>query len=140
MSDARAQADGRDGRFTLGTGALCALAGFLAAMVIGVHAAPPRIVEAQGGSVNGLSGMASAAGEVAVLTCDGGSEDILLVLDQRAEEVLVYRPQGQQALEFRGRYRLAELMADARLARGAGVVPARAPAPAPAAPSANPVR
>ena len=60
----------------------------------------------------------AAGGEFAALTSDTGSEDILVVLDQRAEQLLVYGVRNQNAIEFRGRQSLSELFLEGRRAAG----------------------
>lgn len=71
------------------------------------------------------------AGEAALLTFDGGSsEDLLLVVDQRREQVLMYRVQNQRTLEFKGRESLRDLFTSAR----GGVRRNDQPAALPAAP------
>lgn len=77
-------------------------------------------------SANGLSGMTAATADTALLTCDGGNEDVLLVLDQQGEEILVYAPKSTTALEFKGRHGLRELFAEGRVRAG---VPTSTPTP-----------
>ncbi len=60
----------------------------------------------------------AAGGEFAALTADTGSEDILVILDQRAEQLLVYGVRNQNAIEFRGRQSVSELFLEARRASG----------------------
>lgn len=62
--------------------------------------------------------VASQAGEFAALTTDAGSDDLLIVLDQRAEALLVYHVKNQTSLEFRGREDLRDLFIQARRAAG----------------------
>ncbi|MFN0010427.1 MAG: hypothetical protein ACKVS8_02155 [Phycisphaerales bacterium] len=60
----------------------------------------------------------ATGGEFAALTTDTGSEDILVILDQRAEQLLIYGVRNQNAIEFRGRQSLSELFLEARRAAG----------------------
>lgn len=62
--------------------------------------------------------VASQAGEFAALTTDAGTDDLLIVLDQRAEALLVYHVKNQTSLEFWGREDLRDLFIQARRAAG----------------------
>lgn len=62
--------------------------------------------------------MVSTAGQYTVLTADGGTDDVLVLLDQRTEEVFVYRVGGNRRLELAERQNLSQLFADARRAAG----------------------
>jgi hypothetical protein len=62
----------------------------------------------------------SQVGPYTVLTFDGGNEDILLVLDSRAEDLYSYRVVNQNRLDLLGRESLSEMFASARLAGTAG--------------------
>jgi hypothetical protein len=68
---------------------------------------------------------ASAASEVAqsgdytALTCDGGNEDILVVLDGRSEQLFVYKVLNQTSVQLYQREDVSRLFSDARArARG----------------------
>lgn|GEM_PF-1936179 len=78
----------------------------------------PIVLAQSAGSLNGLSGMTTAGGDFAAMTSDGGDQDLLMVLDQRAEELLIYRPDGPRSLDFVGRASLRELFVEARLGSG----------------------
>ncbi|MCU0688809.1 MAG: hypothetical protein MUE97_03600 [Phycisphaerales bacterium] len=119
--------------------ALALLAGGLGVLLWQALIAPAPSALAQ--NVNGLSGMTAvgAGGDMAMLTCDGGSADVLLVLDQQAEELLVYAPRTVQSLDLRGRYSLRQLFAEARARAGSPGPAIPAPA-APAEPRPNPTR
>lgn len=97
----------RPGETTLAT-ALGATAAVLSLVVIALalRLAPAR------------AEMVSHVGEYAVLTTDGGNEEVLLVLDQRAEELYVYRVENQSVVELLARESLPELFAAARLGLG----------------------
>ena len=62
--------------------------------------------------------VAAWGSEFSVLTTDIGSEDLVVVLDQRAEQLLLYHVRNQTALEFRGKQSLSELFLEARRASG----------------------
>jgi hypothetical protein len=143
----RAERSGTSNPLVNATLTLCACVlatGLAVAHVVGARAqttgsrpGAPVVLAQSAAALNGISGMATAGGDVAALTCDGGESDLLLVLDQRSEELLVYRPQGSRALEFVARAGLRELFAEARFGVGLPEEPAR-----PAAPigPTNPVR
>lgn len=67
------------------------------------------------------------SGDITALTTDGGSDDVLLLIDQRAEQLMVYHVRAQNDLQFVQRYALRELFTNARLQFGSKPV---APAPA----------
>lgn len=48
-----------------------------------------------GGPAGTRSGMISQAGGYSIMTSDAGTDDIVLVLDNRNEELMVYRTDGQ---------------------------------------------
>jgi hypothetical protein len=54
--------------------------------------------------------------DAAALTVEAGNEDILIVLDQRAETLLLYRVENQRALEFKGRIDLRDAFFEAKRA------------------------
>lgn len=56
----------------------------------------------------------SSAGSVTVLTAAASSQDVLLVLDNRAEELMVYRVENQNSIELHNRYSLPRVFAEAR--------------------------
>lgn len=90
-----------------------------------------------------LADVALAGPDQTVITSDGGGDDILVVLDQRNEELLLYRPMNGKTLDFRGRFQLRPLFAEAR-ANGA-IVPMPEPEKVPGAtptppPTDNPPR
>ncbi len=70
----------------------------------------------------------SSSGDVVALTTDGGAGDVLMVIDQRSEQVMVYHVRNQSDLQFVQRYSLRELFTSAKLQFGS-----RPNAPAPAA-------
>ncbi|MBX3377860.1 MAG: hypothetical protein KF678_12755 [Phycisphaeraceae bacterium] len=92
--------------------ALTASAIILAALVI-----------VQGGRILGgdpvRAEMVTSSGGFTALTSQvSNSQDILLVLDSRSEELLVYRVENQANLELYRKYNVARMMADARARAG----------------------
>lgn len=62
--------------------------------------------------------MVSHVGDYAVLTTDAGNEEIFIVVDNRTEDMLIYRVEKQSSVELYKRYGLSRLFADARAAAG----------------------
>ncbi len=58
--------------------------------------------------------MVSTAGPLTVMTSEGGNEEILLLLDGRAEHLSVYRVENQSSLELYKRYDLPKVFNEAR--------------------------
>lgn len=69
------------------------------------------------------------AGTLTALTLTGASQDVLVVLDGRAEELMVYRLENQSALELYAKYSVPRMFTDAR-ARTVGQAPGGPAAPA----------
>ncbi len=59
--------------------------------------------------------MVTRAGEFTVLTSESGSEEVLLVIDNRREQLLVYKVVNQSSLDHFARHDLARMFMDARL-------------------------
>lgn len=59
--------------------------------------------------------MVSRAGEFTMLTSATSGEDILLAIDNRREQVLVYKVVNQSAIELFRKYDLPRIFLDARL-------------------------
>ncbi|MCB9844988.1 MAG: hypothetical protein H6811_03235 [Phycisphaeraceae bacterium] len=57
--------------------------------------------------------MVSAAGGFTIMTANGGTDEVLLVLDDRNEELYVYRV-SNNAVEFAAKQSLSKLFMDAR--------------------------
>ncbi len=83
----------------------------VAALGIGTLGEAWRAVEAR-------ADVAAWGGDFAALTTDIGSEDLVVVLDQRAEQLLLYRVRNQNAIEFAGRQSVADLFLEARRSAG----------------------
>lgn len=83
-----------------------------------------RPVPAQAGMLE-----VSSSGDVVALTTDGGAGDVLMVIDQRSEQVMVYHVRNQSDLQFLQRYSLRELFTSGKLQFGA-----RPNSPVPASP------
>lgn len=92
--------------------AAAAMASLLALHAVG-HAPP------LGGGSTARAGMVSQAGQHTIMTADASNEDLLLVLDERNEELLVYRTDASKGVQLFQRLRLPEVFIDAR-ARAAG--------------------
>ena len=75
-----------------------------------VLAAQPLFGEA----AHGRGGMVSSAGGYTVMTATVDNEDMLLVLDSRTEQLLVYRMENLQAVQLRDRQSLPGLFMAAR--------------------------
>lgn len=100
---------------------LFVLAGALGATALWAWCAGPLSM-LRGGPA--LGDLVASGTEQTLLTVDGGgSDDVLVVLDQRAEELLVYRPSGGRGVEFRGRYALRALFAEARATGAIAPIP-----------------
>ena len=80
--------------------------------------------------------IAIAGTDHGLLTSDGGGDDVLIVLDQRAEELLLYRPFNGRTIDFRGRFSLRDLFTEARLT--GAIVPMPEPEKTPGIPPAAP--
>lgn len=66
-------------------------------------------------STPAIADVAIAGADHGLLTSDGGGDDVLIVLDQRNEELLLYRPLNGRSVDFRGRFSLRELFVEARI-------------------------
>lgn len=64
--------------------------------------------------------VASVGGVTALTVAGASSEDLLMVIDGRSEELFVYRVENQNNLELYRRYNLPRMFSDAR-----GVGPSR---------------
>jgi hypothetical protein len=70
-----------------------------------------------------IADVAVAGTDHGLLASDGGGDDVLLVLDQRNEEVLLYRPVNGRTVDFRARYLLRDLFNEARASGGIAPMP-----------------
>lgn len=66
------------------------------------------------GSQQARAEMVTQTAQLTVMTADGGNEDVLLILDGRAENLSVYRVQNQNTLDLFKRYELPKVFGDAR--------------------------
>lgn len=66
-----------------------------------------------GGPAGTRSGMISAVSGYSLMTSDAGADDIILVLDNRNEELMVYRTEGQ-AIQLHQKVPLPRLFTEAR--------------------------
>ncbi|HYE02289.1 MAG TPA: hypothetical protein VD963_03535 [Phycisphaerales bacterium] len=93
--------------------ALWASAFFIAAAIlVQLGRVGPLGAEARADVANQLAGFT-------LLTFEGGHGDVVLVMDSRAEDVLVYTVENQDRLTFMGRESLKDLFAQARGGGGA---------------------
>lgn len=88
------------------------------ALLIASAIALPVLIGVQA-SRTGLVGEAHAnvvgqAGGTTALTATAGSQDVLVVLDGRSEELLVYRVENQSSVELYQRLSVPRLFAEAR--------------------------
>jgi hypothetical protein len=60
------------------------------------------------------AGVVSQSGSLTLLTSEATNEDVVLVLDARAEEIFVYRTDVNQGIDLVQRIPLAGLFQDAR--------------------------
>jgi hypothetical protein len=111
ISEQIAMEDAR-GRRMLWTAA-AALASLLVLQII--TGAPP--IGGSGGSAH--AGMVGQAGQHTILSADASNEDVLLVLDGRNEELMVYRTDATKGIQIYQRLSLPQVFTDAR-ARGSG--------------------
>ena len=58
--------------------------------------------------------MVAHAGEFTAMTSDSGTEELLVVLDNRSEQLMVYRLRAQQALELLQNLSVAKVFESAR--------------------------
>lgn len=65
----------------------------------------------------GHGGMVSQVGPLTVLTADAGSDDVLLVLEGRSEELFVYRA-DRNGIQLQQRLAIPKLFQDARMMSG----------------------
>jgi len=61
-----------------------------------------------------LGEMTTSSGGYTVLTTDGGSDEPLMVIDQRRELLLIYQVENQTRVLLRQRVELPQLFTDAR--------------------------
>lgn len=64
--------------------------------------------------------MVAESGHLVTMTAKGGNEDILLIIDNRSEQLTLYKVGQQNALELVQRIELPELFESARVKRLGG--------------------
>lgn len=69
-----------------------------------------------GGGTPAYADLVNQGGEFGILASMSTSDDLIIVLDQRNEDLLVYLPYNQRAIEFKARHSLKELFTTARAA------------------------
>ncbi len=96
----------------LASAGLWVLAGVLLAIVVlGDSDAYQPIVGLTGSA---RAGMVASSGSYTMLTAESGNEDVLVVLDSRNENLLVYRTTAQEGVQLMQRHGLAQIFADAK--------------------------
>jgi hypothetical protein len=73
----------------------------------------------QAGALPGNSAraeMVSHAGEFTAMTTDSGTEEVLVVLDNRSEQLMVYHIRAQKTLELMQNVSVGKMFESARLA------------------------
>jgi hypothetical protein len=73
----------------------------------------PTLLAQPFGDSPAKAGMVSQVGQLTVMTADAGSEDLLLVLEGRSEELLVYRS-DRNGIQLQQRVSIQQLFQDAR--------------------------
>jgi hypothetical protein len=66
------------------------------------------------GAAQARAGMVSHVGSLAVMTCDVGTEEVLVVLDNRGEQMLVYRVENMNTASLVQRVSLPRVFLDGR--------------------------
>ena len=61
-----------------------------------------------------LAEMVASVGDYSIMTTDGGNEELLFVLDNRNEQLMVYRVDQQRVLSLIAREKLSDVFASAR--------------------------
>ena len=88
-----------------------------AAMLV-VQAAA-RVPQFGGGGSSSRAGMVSQSGPYTIMTNDTGNEDLVVVLDNRNEQLMVYRVENNKSVQLYQKLALPRLFLDAK-ARAAG--------------------
>ncbi|MBX3382212.1 MAG: hypothetical protein KF864_01760 [Phycisphaeraceae bacterium] len=83
------------------------LAGLLGVQLL-VSAQPVRV------SSTRAQGMVSQAGGHTIMAADAGNENLLMIIDSRSEELLVYRTTTQGGMQLFQRLNLPQVFSDAR--------------------------
>ncbi len=123
---------------TTGTLALIASAAVLSGLVLSQIAGrdvSARVLESAAIAQSVNQGGPS---EVSLLATDIGTEDVLVLIDQRREDLMLYRIANQRNIDFKGRESLRELFVQARgnVKRG---TPTQPPPNMPGVPAPSPM-
>lgn len=78
------------------------------------NAGPRPVSLPPGAALAMAAGVVSSSNEFTLLTADGGSEDILFILDGRGESLLAYRVANQSRLDLVRRWDLKQLFTEGR--------------------------
>ena len=72
------------------------------------------VTAGRGGGNAAWAEMVSSAGDYTVMTTESGNDEIVLVLDERSEELLVYKILNQKEIELYQKLDLSQTFIDAR--------------------------
>lgn len=96
---------------------------FAATAIVGaallIVQASARVPQLGPSGSSGRSGMVSQSGPFTVMSSDAGNEDIVVVVDNRNEQLLVYKVENSQSLQLFQKLSMPRLFVDAK-ARAAG--------------------
>ena len=99
------------------------------------------------GGTPAYADLVNQGGDFGILTSISTGDDLVVVLDQRNEELLVYTPYNQRAIEFKARHSLKDLFTSGRAATPLPgerdklpASPSPSTAPPATAPSSTPIR
>ena len=82
------------------------------------------IIQATGSGIPAArADLVSSVGDYTMLTFDGGNDDVLLVMDGRAEELYAYRVKNQNSLELIAPYQLKAIFLDSKRIGAGGLNP-----------------
>ncbi len=90
---------------------------FVLLVLILIQAQPLLAQGLIGGGHTANAGMVSQVGSITVMTADAGSDDVLLVLEGRGEELFVYRT-DHNGMQIQQRLAVPKLFQDAKAMSG----------------------
>jgi len=73
-----------------------------------------RLFSGPGLESTALAGLVSEAGGVTMLTVEANSDELVFVVDNRAEELMVYKADNNQTLDMLQKYNVPELFSAAK--------------------------
>lgn len=83
-------------------------------LLLGMLAWQAQAMQISRGDGGGGAGMVSSVGDYTMMTFPAGNEDMLLTLDNRSEELYVYRVENQVAVSLFQKLSLPRLFSEAR--------------------------